>query len=71
MWVVIHLKDGEILRGKYTDKSFASSYPGERQIYLEELWKEHDGKLFGKKVGRTKGVIVSQDEIKFIKFIGK
>ncbi len=71
MWVVIHLKDGEIIRGKYANKSFASSYPAERQIYLEELWKENDGKLFGKKVNRTKGVIVSQDEIKYIKFIGQ
>ena len=71
MWVVIHLKDGKTLRGKYADKSFASFYPAERQIYLEELWKEYVGKPFGRKANRTKGVIVSQDEIKYIKFIGK
>jgi len=69
MWVVIHLKDGEVLKGKYASKSFASVYPSERQIYLEEVWVEKNGKSFGRKVKRTKGVIVSQDEIKYIKFI--
>ena len=71
MWMVIKLKDGEIIRGKYSTSSYASSYPSERQIYLEEVWEESDGKKFGKKSNRTKGIIVSQDEIKYIKFYGK
>lgn len=71
LWVVIHLKNGEILRGKYALHSFASSYPAERQIYLEELWIPTESRKFGKKATRTKGVIVSQDEISYIKFYGK
>jgi len=63
------LKNGEILRGKYGLNSFASSYPSERQIYLEEVWIP-DGELnFGEKVDRTRGVIVSQDEILYIKLM--
>ena len=71
MWVVVQLKGGDTLRGKFAKNSIASAYPTERQLYIEELWKEHDGKLFGKKMNRTKGVIVSQDEIRYIKFFGK
>jgi hypothetical protein len=71
MWVVVHLKDGEIIRGKYDEKSYASRYPSERQIYIEEVWKELDGKKFGAKVNRSKGILISQDEIKYIKLIGK
>ncbi|WP_100641508.1 DUF6338 family protein [Marinobacter salexigens] len=71
MWIVVYLKDGEIIRGKFAEKSFASSYPSERQIYIEEVWREKNGKKFGEKVTRTKGILISQDEIKYIKFLGK
>jgi len=70
-WVVIHLKNGKKIRGKYATNSFASAYPSERQIYLEELWEPNEKGGFKSKVVRTKGVIVSQDEISLIKFYGK
>lgn len=69
-WVEIQLKNGEILRGKYGLNSITSSYPAERQIYLEELWLPIEGRKFGKKAKRTRGVLVSQDEISYIKFVG-
>lgn len=71
MWVVIHLKDGKTLRGKYATNSFASSFPAERQIYLEELWLPSEKGGFKRKIARTQGVIVSQDEISRIEFYGK
>lgn len=71
MWVVIHLKSGEIIRGKYAEESFASCYPSERQLYIEEVWVEEGGKKFSRKANRTKGIIISQDEISYIKFYGK
>ncbi|RKZ66562.1 MAG: hypothetical protein DRQ44_06535 [Gammaproteobacteria bacterium] len=63
LWVVLHLQNGNKIRGKYGKKSFTSSYPSERQIYLEELWKADDKGGFKSKVPRTEGVLVSQDEI--------
>lgn len=70
-WVAIHLKNGEVLRGKYALNSFASSYPSERQLYIEELWISDEERKFGRKANRTRGILVSQDEISYIKFYGK
>ena len=68
MWVVVTLKSGGTVRGKYGLKSFASAYPSERQIYLEEVWAKKAKGGFGKKIYRTEGVIISEDEIKYIEF---
>lgn len=68
MWVVVTLKSGDKVRGKYGLNSYASAYPSERQIYLEEVWTKKENGGFGKKKDSTKGVIISGDEIKYIEF---
>ena len=68
LWVVLHLKNGKTIRGKYGKHSFTSSYPSERQIYLEQLWKSDTNGGFKSKIPRTEGIIVSQDEIAHIEF---
>jgi hypothetical protein len=68
MWVVVTLKSGGTIRGKYGLNSFSSVYPSERQIYLEELWLKGEKGGFEKKASRTKGVIISEDEINYIEF---
>lgn len=68
MWVILHMKNGKIIRGKFAKKSFASSYPSERQIYIEELWKAGEKGGIKSKINRTKGAIISQDEISHIEF---
>ncbi len=67
-WVTVHLKDGTVIRGKYALKSSASAYPKERQIYLEEVWKPGKNGGFGKKVDRTKGIILFESEMSYIEF---
>lgn len=67
-WVKVHLKNNSVIYGKYALKSSASAYPKERQIYLEALWNEGKNGWFGKKVKRTKGVILFESEISHIEF---
>lgn len=62
-WMIIHLKDGRKIGGKFDDKSFASSNPSEEQIYLEEVWKLEGDGTFSEMVERTKGIIILSDEI--------
>jgi uncharacterized protein DUF6338 len=69
MWVVVHLKENRTIRGKYSLNSSASAYPKERQIYLEEVWTEGANGGFGKKVARTKGIILFESEISYIEFL--
>ncbi|MFA6924678.1 MAG: DUF6338 family protein [Bacteroidales bacterium] len=66
-WVVVHLKDGRKIGGRYGSKSFASSYPRKETIYIEELWKMENNK-FLKRVDKTKGIIILGDEILCIEF---
>lgn len=69
MWVVVHLKDNKTVRGIYGLNSSTSAFPRERQIYLEEVWTKGSNGGFGKKVARTKGVILFESEISYIEFL--
>lgn len=65
-WVILHLRDGRRIGGRFDTRSFASSYPADEQIYLEEVWQlDSDGK-FLKKVDRTQGVIVTSADFQAI-----
>lgn len=67
-WVLVHLKDGRVIGGKYARKSFASSYPRKQEIYLEEVWKLDANKKFVQKIDRTEGIIILRDEIIALEF---
>ncbi len=62
-WIIIHLKDGRKIGGRFQGESFASSFPAEEQIYLEEVWKLDAGGRFQEPVERSAGIIVQPDEI--------
>ncbi|WP_022667316.1 DUF6338 family protein [Desulfospira joergensenii] len=67
-WVIIHLKDGRKIGGKYGLQSRASSFPNQRQIYLQELWKLDSNNGFQKKISRSGGALFFEDEILIIEF---
>jgi hypothetical protein len=66
-WIIVELQDGKRIGGMYNTNSFASSFPAEEQIYIEELWKI-EGKKFIEAVERSKGVMINGDNIKFIEY---
>ena len=55
-----------MIRGLFYDNSFASSEPGEKDIYLEELYEKKEDSW--EKVRQTKGVWINHNEIRYIKF---
>lgn len=67
-WVIVHLKNGNMIGGLYSSNSFASSYPNKEQIYLEEIWKLDENGVFLYKIDRTKGVIILGDDISSLEF---
>ncbi len=67
-WVIVHLKNGKMLGGIYGENSFASSYPAEEEIYLEEMWKLDKNGVFLEPLKRSKGMIILKDEILSIEF---
>lgn len=67
-WVIIHLKDGRKIGGRFDTESFASSYPAEEQIYLQEVWELNEKGEFKNSVERTSGIIILRDEMSLIEF---
>jgi len=62
-WVIVHLKDGNKIGGRFDTNSFVSSDPAKEQIYLEEMWRLDGDNAFIEPVERTCGVIISEDNI--------
>ena len=62
-WVILHLKDGRRIGGRYDVKSFASSFPNDEQLYLEEVWELDPAGRFVRKIGRTRGIMVSWNDL--------
>ncbi|MBS1258964.1 MAG: hypothetical protein MAG551_02028 [Candidatus Scalindua arabica] len=67
-WIIVHLKDGRKIGGKFDTNSFASSYPAEEQIYLEEVWKLKENGGFVEPIDRSQGILISSKEILSIEF---
>ncbi|HAS6885137.1 hypothetical protein J4H56_02005 [Vibrio alginolyticus] len=67
-WVIIELKGGGKIAGKYAGKSFSSSYPAPQQIYLEERWVLDEDDSFTRVRSGSAGVLISSDEISNIEF---
>lgn len=67
-WVLVHLKDGNLVGGLYGEESFASSYPKSEDIYLQETWRLGNHGEFVKKVPQTHGTWVSGQAVDFIEF---
>lgn len=67
-WLIVHLKDGRKIGGKFDNESFASSNPAEEKIYLEEVWKLDEYGKFLESIERTKGILILAEEISSVEF---
>jgi len=67
-WVIVTLKSGRKIAGKYAAKSYTSAYPAPKEIYLEEVWELKKDNTFGKKVNQTHGILITENEISTIEF---
>ena len=67
-WVIVNLKNGEKIAGKYGYGSCASRAPAEEQIYLEEEWLLNEKGGFDRPVEQTSGVLITSSDIISIEF---
>lgn len=65
-WIVIHLRDGSRIGGRFGPRSFASSDPADEQIYLEETWVLDTDGRFLKPIERSRGIVVMKDEMRAV-----
>jgi hypothetical protein len=62
-WVIVTLKDGKQIAGRYDTSSFASSSPAPEQLYLEETWTMNNEGGFEKKRIETAGIMILASDI--------
>lgn len=67
-WVIIKLKDKTTIGGYLGVNSFISSNCKERYIYIDEQYEISENGEW-KKVNRTDGIWIKNDEIKYIEFL--
>jgi len=66
-WVLFHLTDGKTVGGRFGCESYATSYPEEAEVYVEEAWRIDDHGRFSEVAG-TRGMIVRRSECQAIEF---
>ncbi|MGA9917608.1 MAG: DUF6338 family protein, partial [Paraburkholderia sp.] len=67
-WVIVTLKNGCKIAGRYDTESFASSAPAREQLYLEETWVLNDDGGFERPRVDTAGIMIWSEEMVDIEF---
>lgn len=67
-WIILTLKDGKQIAGRYDDSSFASSAPAPEQIYLEEAWVQNAEGGFERPRADTAGIMVLGLDVVTVEF---
>lgn len=67
-WMLFRLKNGKSIGGYFGLRSFASSYPHGRDIYIEQAWVVNDTGQFVRAVPDSAGALISFDECELVEF---
>lgn len=68
-WVRITLQDGSMIGGRFGGKSFASSYPVDEDIYIEQIYQlDESGSFVRDPVPRSAGALIRGKDVKFVEF---
>jgi hypothetical protein len=68
-YVIVTLKNGRKIGGKYGLNSFSSTFPNPNEIFIEELWKLNENSTgFDSILEQTAGILITKDEISTIEF---
>jgi hypothetical protein len=67
-WVLFHLKNGKMVGGYFGAKSFASTYPQEPELYVEQVWRVCENGKFVEVVEGTAGAVLRQSDWDRIEF---
>ena len=62
-WIIVNLKDGTKIAGKYASQSFASSAPAPEQLFLEETWELNEDGGFERPRTDSAGAIVLASDV--------
>jgi hypothetical protein len=67
-FMIIHLKDDNMIGGYYGENSYTSTFPNEPSIYLEKAFKINPDGTFGSEIADSFGLVISKEDFKYIEF---
>jgi hypothetical protein len=67
-WVLFHLKNGKMAGGFFGENSYASSFPHEPDLYVEQVWRIDEQGRFKEKIKETEGMIIKYDDCDMFEF---
>jgi hypothetical protein len=67
-WVLVYLKNGIKIAGKYDRNSFVSSYPELPEILIEEVWTINDKDELIEPIQPRRGAIILSSDISRVEF---
>lgn len=67
-WIIVTLKDGRKIGGKFGLNSRASVSPKPKEVYIEDIWKLDKDCKFIYSIKRNKGILITEDNILTIEF---
>lgn len=68
-FVRLKLRDGEMVAGFFGEGSFASAYPEQGDLFLEEAWRVDENGAFIERAPGTAGMMVPQDSIELVELL--
>ncbi len=66
VFTLIHLADGSLIGGYWGDRSYASSYPEQGDLYVSSVYKVDDEGRFQGPVEDTDGLLIRKDQYSYI-----
>lgn len=67
-FILVHLNDNSMVGGLFSKQSFASAYPQNEDIYIQEVWEISNKGEFKNPIEDTLGVWISKENIKYVEF---
>lgn len=68
MWILVHLKNGNMIGGRFDAGSFASTYPVDQDIYIGQVWKLDEDGHFLESIPDSAGTLIDNSEIEYLEF---
>ena len=66
-WIVVTLKSGKTIYGKFSEHSFSSSDAEERDLYIEKTYILKDDMTW-EEDEKSKGILIAKEEIETVEF---
>lgn len=68
-WVIAEVGPGERIGGRFSRNSFASAFPREGHIYIQELWEIDSDDTFVRELPGPQGVVLRPGDYHYIRVI--